>query len=169
MTARPLAAGSSLASAGLNSLEDLAQFERRLAGALPVGVLALRSVESIEGVALTGVVDVDDALAGGNQGRAAETAALVSPLHVAVEIGADQGLPGFGSRPAQIHPLVVRVNGGGAAHVAAPIAAGRIERRAAGVARPAHQAQPDAFVPNGFPGVVAGRDGVAGLAIARRA
>ena len=146
-----------------------ARLDRQAGGvfALPRTVVALLGIDTVDHrIVELVVVDEDDAVGRRDVARAAEAAALVPPLHVALEVGADDRLPRLRAGPAQNHRLAIGGHGAGIAVVAAPVAAGRIEGGLAGVVGPAHQPQADALMVDRIPGVAARLHDLARLQVA---
>ena len=146
-----------------------ARLDRQAGGVftLPRTVVALLGIDTVDHrlIELV-VVDIDDAVGHRDVARAAEAAPLVPPLHVALEVGADDRLPRLRAGPAQNHRLAIGGHGAGIAVVAAPVAAGRIEGGLAGVVGPAHQPQADPLVVDRIPGVAARLHDLARLQVA---
>ena len=115
------------------------------------------------------MLGIDDAAIHGDQFRARHAGAAVLPHDVALEIAGEQRLACFCARPTEVHLLAVRRASHGDAVIAAPVAGRRrIPRGAPGVAGPADEPQPDALVPDRFPGVTARRHRLACGAPVRR-
>ena len=137
---------------------------------VPVLIGAGGRVEAEEHLRAAGVVaDVDEVALNGQQVGAAEASVFVLPADVAVEVAGEQAPARLGGSPAKVNGIALGRTRPRHAEVASPV--GRrsaVPGCVAAVARPASQAEADAFVPDGLPSVVVGGQHRAGRAPDRR-
>ena len=120
--------------------------------------------QAIDGIGVfrAPVDGVDQVAVGGDELGAGHSLAAVLPADTSPQVAGQQGLAGLGPVPTEEDLLAFRGAGAGDAVVAAPVRRGvGVPGRVAGVAGPAAQPQADALVPEGPPGVVAQRHGLA--------
>ena len=141
---------------------ELERIERKLA-ALRTGevfVRALRCIKAIDGVALSGVVDVEMPFAvDGQCASGAEATALVVPNHVAVEICGDYRLSCLGAVPAHVDFGPVARNSARIAVIAAPATAREVVGIWSCGVCPALQFNVERLVRQAFPRVCSCRHG----------